>query len=798
MAASDNNGYSEERSGKRLKENEDCTSLSRTISKRQKVCAIRDFPDGCGPFASSVDPVLNVDIADFSSVNKDDSQHSELKKDSFLTETLCQTADYSLTNENPVVSSCPVDGLPLANGDPVDGFPLALEDTGLTLGQTMDCSLKNENPAVSSHHVDGFLLENNDPAEVPLVGMNALEDTGLTLGQTTDCSLKNENPVFSSPHMDGLPSANDDPEKALLVGMEALENTGLTVIANSVKCESSMSKPLSPIGEVALSGGSKSLCNVIVSGSSASIEKATHRRYVPHKKRPAIRDFPPFCGRNAPFLSKDELLKEISLNNKRVGQQNLAVDDNSLEKIATFDLKEKENNIQDENACVRKLVDTVKADPDSKKVRRFEPSGSKLAQENTREKFHTLPQESNHHLVEINSKTVVEEGNGDPVQVEGTSGPEIMACPEVQIMTSKVKFIDGASENKGKKDGFFSRLDRSKVAIKGKYAPNHSGQESLKKVEGTSGPEITACPEVQIMTAKVKFIDGASENNGKKEVFLARLDRSKTAIKGKCAPNHSGQESSKKVKGIAASDGMGQSHGLNASVPSSGHGSFGGRENGSNVARDKVMRTLRMFRKLLQELECNSIERANRRIDLQAAKILKDSKKYVNTGNQILGSIPGVEVGDEFQYRVELNMIGLHRQIQGGIDYVKLKGKIVASSIVASGGYADELDSSDELIYTGQGGNVMCVGKEPEDQKLERGNLALKNSIEEKNPVRVIRGYEAMTGKPKALVYDGLYLVQSCWQDRGPHGKLVYQFRLRRIPGQRELAMKKKKSKMWY
>ncbi|KAK7276653.1 hypothetical protein RIF29_17797 [Crotalaria pallida] len=62
-----------------------------------------------------------------------------------------------LKNENPVVSSCPVDGLPLANGDPVDGFSLALEDTGLTLGQTMDCSLKNENPAVSSHHVDGFL-----------------------------------------------------------------------------------------------------------------------------------------------------------------------------------------------------------------------------------------------------------------------------------------------------------------------------------------------------------------------------------------------------------------------------------------------------------------------------------------------------------------------------------------------------------------------------------------------------------------------------------------------------------------
>ncbi|KAK9198300.1 hypothetical protein WN944_013484 [Citrus x changshan-huyou] len=85
-------------------------------------------------------------------------------------------------------------------------------------------------------------------------------------------------------------------------------------------------------------------------------------------------------------------------------------------------------------------------------------------------------------------------------------------------------------------------------------------------------------------------------------------------------------------------------------------------------------------------------------------------------------------------------MIGLHLQIQGGIDYVKHKGKILATSIVASGGYDDNLDNSDVLIYTGQGGNVMNGGKEPEDQKLERGNLALANSIHEQNPVRVISG----------------------------------------------------------
>ncbi|PNX95988.1 histone-lysine N-methyltransferase H3 lysine-9 specific SUVH6-like protein, partial [Trifolium pratense] len=112
-------------------------------------------------------------------------------------------------------------------------------------------------------------------------------------------------------------------------------------------------------------------------------------------------------------------------------------------------------------------------------------------------------------------------------------------------------------------------------------------------------------------------------------------------------------------------------------------------------------------RKLLQEAEAKakSNEKERRRFDLQAEKILKEKGNYVNEGDKILGSVPGVVVGDEFQYRIELNVIGFHRQIQGG-----------------------------------QGGNVMSSDKDPKDQKLVRGNLALKNSSEEKNPVRVIRG----------------------------------------------------------
>ncbi|KAF7828478.1 histone-lysine N-methyltransferase, H3 lysine-9 specific SUVH6-like [Senna tora] len=324
-------------------------------------------------------------------------------------------------------------------------------------------------------------------------------------------------------------------------------------------------------------------------------------------------------------------------------------------------------------------------------------------------------------------------------------------------------------------------------------------------------------------SSKLNVTGGTKKIKGKKSDFFTRLDKSKVATKTKVPPNYSGKKPIKKEKGSCASEGMGQlvvweendpgdsnndleeftvvprSRDYNVNVPPIRHSNPSGHDNDSNVTRTKVKETLRLFqtvsRKLLQEEEAKLKDRSTtyRRIDLQAAKIIKEKGKLVNTGKQILGPVPGVEVGDEFQYRVELNIIGLHRQIQGGIDYVVHNGKILATSVVSSGGYADELDNSDVLIYTGQGGSMLKNDKEPEDQKLERGNLALKNSIVEKNPVRVIRGTESADGKCKRYVYDGLYEVEAYWQDMGPHGKLVFRFRLRRNENQPELAWKKVK-----
>lgn len=51
----------------------------------------------------------------------------------------------------------------------------------------------------------------------------------------------------------------------------------------------------------------------------------------------------------------------------------------------------------------------------------------------------------------------------------------------------------------------------------------------------------------------------------------------------------------------------------------------------------------------------------------------------------------------------------------------------LAVAIVLSGQYEDDVDNSEEIVYTGQGGNDLLGNKRQiEDQKMIRGNLALK------------------------------------------------------------------------
>ncbi|GAY62168.1 hypothetical protein CUMW_215660 [Citrus unshiu] len=89
--------------------------------------------------------------------------------------------------------------------------------------------------------------------------------------------------------------------------------------------------------------------------------------------------------------------------------------------------------------------------------------------------------------------------------------------------------------------------------------------------------------------------------------------------------------------------------------------------------------------------------------------------------------------------------------------------------------------------------NLLPPSKSPSEEiikaKGSEGSYSLANSIHEQNPVRVIRG-DTKALESRTYIYDGLYLVERYWQDVGSHGKLVFKFKLARIPGQPELSWK--------
>jgi putative restriction endonuclease len=147
---------------------------------------------------------------------------------------------------------------------------------------------------------------------------------------------------------------------------------------------------------------------------------------------------------------------------------------------------------------------------------------------------------------------------------------------------------------------------------------------------------------------------------------------------------------------------------------------------------------------------------------------------------RIFGHIPGYPVGSWLESRAALAEAGLHRPPVAEISGTESEG---ADSIVLSGGYEDDEDLGDEIVYTGHGGRDQDTGKQVANQKLNRGNLALAKSKLQGLPVRVIRGsthksyYTPSTG----YRYDGLYRVEDYWQERGRAGYYIWRYRLVKI-----------------
>ena len=166
----------------------------------------------------------------------------------------------------------------------------------------------------------------------------------------------------------------------------------------------------------------------------------------------------------------------------------------------------------------------------------------------------------------------------------------------------------------------------------------------------------------------------------------------------------------------------------------------------------------------------------------------------------IFGEIENIEEGHWFEGRKEMMPSSFHRNWGAGIDGNGSEG---SSAIVLSGGYEDDQDLGDEIIYTGAGGNDPNTGKQIEDQSWSnRGNAGLLKSMNEGLPVRVIRGFTHKSDfSPKSgYTYAGLYSVVDSWEEVGKSGFKICRFRLeycgankkRKTPEEIELDYTKK------
>ncbi len=112
--------------------------------------------------------------------------------------------------------------------------------------------------------------------------------------------------------------------------------------------------------------------------------------------------------------------------------------------------------------------------------------------------------------------------------------------------------------------------------------------------------------------------------------------------------------------------------------------------------------------------------------------LIPNSSRAVYSASEIMkrpiifGEILVFEEGHWFEGRKEMMLSSFHRNWGAGIDGNGVEG---TAAIVLSGGYEDDLDLGDEIIYTGAGGNDPSTGKQVQDQTwVNRGNAGLVKS----------------------------------------------------------------------
>jgi len=154
---------------------------------------------------------------------------------------------------------------------------------------------------------------------------------------------------------------------------------------------------------------------------------------------------------------------------------------------------------------------------------------------------------------------------------------------------------------------------------------------------------------------------------------------------------------------------------------------------------------------------------------------------------RIFGHIPNQPEGTTYSNRLEVALSGVHSPLQAGISGSQTEG---ADSIVLSGGYEDDRDYDNVIIYTGHGGRDLVTGKQVSHQLLIRQNLALALNCQTGLPVRVVRGekHSSPYAPTRGYRYDGLFIVESYWKEKGRSGYDIWRFRLVKLDEQSNLT----------
>ena len=143
------------------------------------------------------------------------------------------------------------------------------------------------------------------------------------------------------------------------------------------------------------------------------------------------------------------------------------------------------------------------------------------------------------------------------------------------------------------------------------------------------------------------------------------------------------------------------------------------------------------------------------------------------------GSEPSTYTADVlFASRKDLFEAGLHNSYQRGIGTAKDGTNTM--SIVLSGGYVDDEDLGDVIIYTGEGGRDPSTGAQVADQEITGGNKRLIAAFEEGAPVYVTRGSRHLSdySPSSGYAFAGRYFIVEHWIEPGRDGFKIIRFKL--------------------